>query len=244
MEPRPLTRDDLPDLLSLSLSANWNHLEADWRRLLDLAPGSCWGIEGDGHIVASATAISYGRALAWIGMVLTLPEWRGRGFASTLLRHLMDRLDVATLKLDATGAGHPVYEKLGFVDEAVVERWVGTLAPAPARTFPLDLALDREAFGADRAALLKCLGLGRPGRVAGFVGPIVARTVDEARERVLACGAAGRVFWDVPLANPQAVELARGLGFQSTRRLWRMRKGAPITERPEYVYALAGFELG
>ena len=24
--------------------------------------------------------------------------------------------------------------------------------------------------------------------------------------------------------------------------IWRMRKGAPIEERPEFIYALAGFE--
>jgi len=244
MNTRALTRNDLADLRTLVASANWNQLDGDWLRLLQLAPTTCLGIEQDGHIVASATAISYGRDLAWIGMVLTLPEWRGRGFASTLLRALFDRLDVACIKLDATDAGRPVYEKFGFIEEYAVERWVGTLAAAPARQHPVDYDLDRAAFGADRRALLETLGSGRVGRVANYAGPIVARTADEARERVLGCGVAGRVFWDMPAINLQAASLARELGFEPARRLWRMRKGAPLPERPELVYALAGFELG
>jgi len=32
---------------------------------------------------------------------------------------------VATIKLDATPAGRPLYERLGFKEESLVERWEG-----------------------------------------------------------------------------------------------------------------------
>jgi hypothetical protein len=40
-----------------------------------------FGIEREGRLVAITTAICYGRELAWIGMVLTDPEFRGQGLA-------------------------------------------------------------------------------------------------------------------------------------------------------------------
>jgi GNAT superfamily N-acetyltransferase len=244
---RVLTTADLADLMTLSTAVGWNQVEADWRRMLELEPEGCFGVEADGRVAASATVISYGQELAWIGMVLTLPEYRGRGFATQLMQRCLDYCDargVRCVKLDATDLGRPVYEKFGFVEESVVERWKGTLAAAPAVEFARDLELDRAAFGADRRALIERLGVSRAGRVASYVGPVVCRTTDEARERVLHSGVEGVVFWDLPLANESAVELARDLGFAPARRLWRMRRGAVIEERPEFVYALAGFEYG
>lgn len=230
--------------MALSISANWNQVEADWRRMLRFAPEGCFGMEEDGRIVASATVVSYGKSLAWIGMVLTLPEFRGRGLASGLLRQCLDSVDVQCVKLDATDLGRPVYEKMGFVEEYVVERWRAELPEGPKQDFPLDLDLDKEAFGADRSELLQDLGLGRPGRMASYVGPVVCRTVEEARQRILGAGVSGPTLWDIPRPNQQAVELAESMGFEPFRKLWRMRKGEPIQEHPEWVYALAGFEFG
>jgi len=55
--------------------------------LLELAPQTCFGIEQDRRLVSTATLVCYGRRLAWIGMVLTHPEYRGRGFAHALEIH-------------------------------------------------------------------------------------------------------------------------------------------------------------
>lgn len=216
----------------------------DWRRMLRFAPDGCFCIEEDSRVVASATAISYGKSLAWIGMVLTLPEYRGHGFASQLMRQCLDSLDVACVKLDATDLGRPVYERFGFFDESVVARWQGTLPEGTKRTFPIDSELDRLAFGADRLELVRDLGTGRTGRVASYVGPVICRTREEARERILGAGISGPTYWDIPENNEEAMALARELGFEPIRRLWRMRKGPRIEEHPEWVYALAGFEFG
>lgn len=233
--------------MALSTAVSWNQVEADWRRMLELEPSGCFAIEADGKVAASATVITYGRELAWIGMVLTLPEYRGRGFATQMMQRCLaycDARDVRCVKLDATDLGRPVYEKFGFVEEYVVERWKGTLAPAGRKEFAHDLALDRAAFGADRGALLARIGFSRAGRVASYAGPVVCRTAEEARERILHGGAAGLTFWDLPLVNEEAVKLAGELGFAPARRLWRMRRGPEIEERPDLVYALGGFEYG
>lgn len=244
---RTLAEADLPDLLALSTASGWNQTEADWRRLLQLEPEGCFGIEEDGKVRASATVITYGRDLAWIGMVLTLPEYRGRGYASQLMRRCLDYCEqcgIRTVRLDATEMGRPVYAKLGFVDEYEVQRRAGELPFGEPRPAVFDWDLDRLAFGADRRRLLERTGCARPGRVAAYIGPVTARTPEEARDRILHCGVSGACFWDVPAANPAALALADSLGFQPVRRLIRMRRGPAIAERPEFVFALAGFEYG
>lgn len=237
----------LPDLLRLSAAAGWNQTADDWLRLLDLAPEGCFGVEADGRIAASATVITYGRELAWIGMVLTLPEYRGRGYATLLMRRCLEYCEqcgIGAVRLDATEMGRPVYAKLGFVDEYEVQRRAGELPPAEPRPPVFDFALDRLAFGADRRRLLEKTGCSRPGRLASYIGPVTARTPGEARDIILHCGVSGACFWDVPAANPAALELADSLGFQPVRRLMRMRRGPAVDEHPEYVFALAGFEYG
>lgn len=233
--------------MELSIAANWNQLPLDWTRVLSLEPEGCFCMEEDGRVAATATAVTYGRDLAWIGMVLTLEAYRGRGFAARLMAACLDycgQRGVACVKLDATDMGRPLYEKLGFVEESVVERWRGELPELPMREFAADPTLDRLAFGADRSAVVALLGPARAGRVASYVGPIVASSREEARERILHAGASGTTYWDIPEMNVVAWELGRELGFAPVRKLWRMRKGAPIEERPEFIYALAGFEFG
>ena len=244
---RLLDKACLPDLLALSAAAGWNQTEADWRRLLELEPGGCFGVVAGGRIASSATVITYGRELAWIGMVLTLPDYRGRGFATRLMERCLDycgEKGVAAVRLDATEMGRPVYARLGFVEEYEVQRRTGLLPPSPARPPVFDWELDRLAFGADRRRLLERTGWSRPGRVAAYAGPVTALSADEARDILLHCGASGPAFWDVPAANPAALALAGELGFRPVRRLIRMRRGPAVAERPEFVFALAGFEYG
>lgn len=242
-----LAERDLPDLLRLSTAAGWNQTETDWRRLLDLEHEGCFGFESDGKVVASATVITYGPDLAWIGMVLTLPEYRGRGYATELMKRCLEYCDergIRTVRLDATEMGRPVYARLGFEDEYEVQRRNGVLPAAEPREAVFDFELDRLAFGADRRRFLERTGCSRPGRVASYIGPVTARTPAEAEDRILHCGVSGPCFWDVPAANPAALALSERLGFRPVRRLIRMRRGPAIVEHPEYIFALAGFEYG
>src|SRR5262249_19770543 len=115
---------------------------------------------------ATATLLCYGTSLAWTGMVLTHPDFRRRGLAKRMLRHVLavaDSLAIRTVKLDATDMGEPLYRSLGFVPEQRVERWIQSvsLTSNSESTCSHDLSsgvgTDRVAFGADRTSLLHVL---------------------------------------------------------------------------------------
>lgn len=186
---------DLADAVALSASASWNQNEADWRLMLAL--GRAWGIRaadasGNERLAASVATLPYGSEFAWVSMVLVLPGFRGRGYATRLLAHALDELawrGIAAI-LDATPAGRPIYLPLGFVDCWGFSRYrrEASAKPGPAETvavralhdtdWPAILGIDRPAFGADREALLRSLAARLPraahvaehdGRITGFV---------------------------------------------------------------------------
>ena len=211
IEVRLLHEADIPAALRLAELASWNQTESDWRRLLRLEPSGCFCATIAGNVVATTTTTTYGRELAWIGMVLVDPEFRRHGIATKLMRLALDRLiegGVATVKLDATPDGRPVYEKLGFEVESLIERWEGIAGKHTVGCSTLDisarqeaLTLDAQAFGADRSKLIEMLvedsyvtpvvamatdrrltgyALARRGTVAAYLGPLVATVADAA----------------------------------------------------------------
>jgi GNAT superfamily N-acetyltransferase len=61
-----------------------------------------------------------------ITAVATPPRWRGKGIASWLMRRaLIDARDrgITSASLQATRAGAPIYERLGFRDLGYIEMW-------------------------------------------------------------------------------------------------------------------------
>lgn len=123
---RQMQPSDVPALMRLKEAANWNQIEQDWINVMALEPEGCWVDEQQGQVAASTTAVCYGKELAWIGMVLVEPRFRGRGLARGLMEHALAWLaqrGVRQVKLDATDMGQPLYAKLGFRAERVIERW-------------------------------------------------------------------------------------------------------------------------
>jgi len=265
---RLLRPTDVATALELSTIAGWNQTEHDWRMLMDLAPQGCFGIDADGELVATTTLLSYGKQLAWIGMVLTRPEYRGHGLARTLVTHALESADsqgIRTVKLDATEYGRHLYERAGFEAEGLVERWSrpGTSNLRVAgREFSSDqlLALDLAAFGADRSVMLEKLAkhshvyagtnaylFARAGRVTAYLGPCVANDPASAQALItstLQARSSVSWSWDLLPQNRNAVALASELGFTSQRVLMRMGRGESLRGRDDMVYAIAGFELG
>jgi GNAT superfamily N-acetyltransferase len=269
---RLITSDDIPGAMRLKEAANWNQTETDWRNILRLAPEGCFGIDCEGRLAATATAACFGSDLAWIGMVLTAPEMRGRGLARALMEHAIAYLEarrISWIKLDATDMGRPLYAKLGFVDECPIERWGRQPAPCIGPEQPpvteIPLALDREATGADRSEMLTMLAaiesaslggeayaMGRAGTRAAYFGPCVSQSPGAARELLrwyLARHASETVYWDILPDNAAAVQLARESGFEPLRRLVRMARPGipdppPFIHNDCHVFAIAGFEYG
>lgn len=237
--------------------------------LLRLAPAGCFAVDCDDRLVASATLLSYGASLAWLGMVLTLPAYRGRGFARALVEHALayaDHCRIAAVKLDATQQGLPLYKTLGFREEEPIERWVAhDIVAAPAAIGDASLTgeqvvhMDSHAFGVPRPELIQSLLsrgrrftcadgflLSRPGAVASYLGPCVAQSESSARKLVVEClrQSGGSWFWDLLPANPRVVAMAQALGFQRARQLVRMVRGNNVASERTRSWAIAGFEIG
>jgi len=190
---RRMTDRDLPAADELRRLAGWNQTLEDWRRLLWLEPGGCFVAVQEDGVVGTVTTTTYGRALAWIGMMLVHPAHQRHGIGTHLMRHALDYLqsqEVSCVKLDATPAGRPVYGRLGFVPEGTLTRCQGpavsrTQSPDCAATGVRDLTdadweavdeIDQAAFGAPRSRLLHSLAQAsravlvwpERGRVAGW----------------------------------------------------------------------------
>jgi GNAT superfamily N-acetyltransferase len=266
---RLLLTSDIRGAVRLTRAAGWNQIPSDWERLLWLEPAGCFTLESGGHLAATTTVVCYGKELAWLGMVLTAPEFRRRGFAESLIGRALrfaECRSVETLKLDATETGMSLYQKFGFVEECEVHRWQrapGSVAARETLPYVPDSLYDRTTFGGDRAALLAQLAklgaaslpgegyaMGRPGFSAAYFGPCLANSPASARRLLrwfLADHGEEHVFWDLFPTNKEAVGIAEEFGFTPVRRLVRMAlsraPGRAVSNQNE-VFAIAGFELG
>jgi GNAT superfamily N-acetyltransferase len=254
-----MTSADIPAGMRLKEIAGWNQTPADWEHFLRASPEGCFVAESGGRVAGTAATITYEGRFAWIGMVLVDPEFRGQGIGTHLLEKTIEYLDarrVPSLKLDATPQGKPIYEKLGFVAEYEIERWLlkrapGSEMPRPAAPTHLDgiLTLDCEVFGADRSELLRSLdreapaftletrhrrdllayALGRRGSRADHLGPWMAREEASARallDEFLRRSERETVFVDCLRSNPWARALLAARRFEFSRPLTRMVRGS------------------
>jgi GNAT superfamily N-acetyltransferase len=168
---RLMTSDDVPLGMRLRQQAGWNQTEADWRRCLELQPDGCFVAEVEGVPVGTVTTCIFG-SVAWIAMVLVDVAMRGRGIGRGLLNGALAFLDargIASVRLDATPLGRPLYQSLGFVEEYTLIRHEGVLSNAkpaaksseeivvralPASHLEHALQLDRQITNTDRQTLL------------------------------------------------------------------------------------------
>jgi GNAT superfamily N-acetyltransferase len=83
------------------------------------------GAFADGEVVSCAGAIEVSEDCCITG-VATQPEWRGKGIASWLLCQALaaaGESGLTSASLQATRAGAPIYERLGFRDFGFIEMW-------------------------------------------------------------------------------------------------------------------------
>jgi GNAT superfamily N-acetyltransferase len=128
---RVMTEGDLAGVDELRRLAGWNQRPEDWRLLLELEPEGCFVAELDGELAGTVTTTAYCQAIAWIGMMLVHPKHRRQGIGTRLMGQAIEYLRgraVRCIRLDATPAGYPLYEKLGFLPE-----WTLTRCQRPAQ---------------------------------------------------------------------------------------------------------------
>ena len=169
---RKLGRKDLAAAHKLSLDVRWPHRLEDWEFVHRL---------GAGHVATDEGAV-VGTVLTWkhdvrnatLGMVIVDPRMQGRGIGKRLMRLALRDVTGRAVMLNATRAGLPLYEKLGFraIDE--VEQHQGIARRVPA------IALGRgerlRPVGASDATALAALAT----RAAGLSRARVVRRLLEA----------------------------------------------------------------
>ncbi len=181
-------------------------------------------IQPDGWFVASRRGDPVGMvgavvydAFAHVGMMAVHPAAQRQGVGMALMRFLLSRLDrdgVPLVSLDASEAGRPMYEKLGFVahgETLTFQRRKAAGGRAPAADIPRIsrgelpevAAWDARCFGAGREKVLRILWADAPdralllrdsaGRIAGYlfarpagIGPWVCRCADAAEQLIKA----------------------------------------------------------
>lgn len=202
---------DPEKLHALSLAVGWPHRVKDWLMLREIGSGVVAQDE-IGRAIGSAMWFPLSDDFVTVGMVITSPRLQAHGHGRWLMDHVLRQTGSRPLRLNATRAARRLYLSMGFTAEKTVYQCQGTAVlsgepPLPEqailRAVTLDdlaeiAALDRAAYGTDRAALLgrllhasKGVALIRGGRIAAFslarnfgrgtvIGPVVAVDDDDA----------------------------------------------------------------
>jgi GNAT superfamily N-acetyltransferase len=90
----------------------------------------CFGLYAPGGAQAGfARAVTDHATFAWIADVFVLPEHRGRGLATWLMRTVLDHPDLQELRrvVLATRDAHGLYLRFGFEPLPNADRWLALL---------------------------------------------------------------------------------------------------------------------
>ncbi len=155
-------------------SGNWVNELRFYRRL---QPDGYVGAYQDGSLLGMVGSTIYS-TFAYVGLMGVHQRFQRRGIGLALMDHLLKWLDekgMPQVQLDASEAGQPLYEKLGFVAQErvfVLQRQSGVpISDRPRQIEPINntnldelVCMDAEIFGADRSRVFSSLLETYPGR--------------------------------------------------------------------------------
>lgn len=168
---RTMTKADIPFAIALKDAVGWNQTKTDWDTFLQLEPHGCLLAESSDRKIATALAIDYEQTLGWISMVIVHPSQQKKGIGKMIFQDALAYLrqkGVKSVLLDASDAGRPLYESVGFKKRYVIHRYE-SVANVGTHTFPelhpitsvddiKNISLwDKKYFGASRERMLKRL---------------------------------------------------------------------------------------
>lgn len=273
---RQLRADDLERLNAvLSRAYRSGH---DYRPRLrtyaQMARAQTFVIDVDGAPSAIVVGNDYGTS-AYVSLMGVDPALHRRGLATRLMEALLawsDERAFACVELDATAAGAPLYERLGFRDAgrtAVYTSTAGGVLSGAVRTATQAdrtalLACDRAAFGADRGEMLDRLaeragssvfvagtasrieGYAVAQRDAGVIGPLIASDAQLAADLFDAARAAlaGPCSASIPADNAAAIALVEARKFTFARSLRHMVRGSRPAAARARIYTRANLGQG
>ncbi len=175
MSIRLMSEADIPDGMRLKDQAGWNQVAADWLRFLALAEGGCFVCVHAGEVIGSVTTCRFG-PIGWVAMLLVAQSHRGNGIGTSRMRRALQFLEeagVRSVRLDATPAGRPLYQALGFRVDFPLWRFAGVargmrldrgICTGQPGDRPEAAELDRLVTGTDRQKLIDRLVDDNPGR--------------------------------------------------------------------------------
>lgn len=184
---RDVAASDAPAYAALCRLVGWPHRVEDCAMAIGLGHGLVATIAGE--VVATGMWWPYGESHATLGMIIVSPDHQGAGLGRRLMQGLLGQAKERSVMLNATAAGQPLYEKLGFVPSGGICQHHGEVLDVPAPLLAAGAALrpasvadmaelerlDRAASGLPRRALLvsllergECVVLERGARAVGF----------------------------------------------------------------------------
>ncbi|TGQ53495.1 N-acetyltransferase [Mesorhizobium sp. M1C.F.Ca.ET.193.01.1.1] len=199
--------DHIEGAVALSRQENWPHRPQDWQMALQLSSGAV-ALDDQGRVAGTILVTPYGWDCAMINMVIVDQNVRGKGLGRKLMEQAFTLAGDRPLRLVATADGMPLYQKLGFVPSGTILQHQGKVAElgmpdgveaAGAGDLPEIKALDRDAYGANREALIDALAergqfavIRRNGAIEAYaairpfgrgevIGPVIAGSALEAK---------------------------------------------------------------
>jgi len=186
---RPMQPADLDFAAACAAAEGWpSETRAVFEAFLEYDPQGCLAAQAAGQPIGIGIATCYGSE-GFVGELIVVPEWRGRGVGQSLLSHALDYLQARgarTVWLDGMVKAVALYERNGFRKVCRSLRFTGRLEgrahgdirPLQAADLPAVTELDRRAFHADRRFFIErqaalnpdlCKVAERDGRILGFV---------------------------------------------------------------------------
>lgn len=178
--------DEVRLIAGWAAAEGWNPGDGDETVFHPTDPGGFLVGRLDGQPVSAISAVRYGTGHGFIGLYLTVPEFRGKGYGYRTWQAGMQRLSGRVIGLDGVVAQQDNYRRSGFRDAWRTTRYQGELAglgraagveisDARGAGFGELAAYDRRFFPAERDTFL-ALWITAPGRravVARRAGVIV-----------------------------------------------------------------------
>lgn len=199
--------DHIEGAVALSRQENWPHRPQDWQMALQLSSGAV-ALDDQGRVTGTILVTPYGADCAMINMVIVDRNARGKGLGRRLMEQAFALAGDRPLRLVATTDGMPLYRKLGFAPSGTILQHQGNVAKlgapdgveaASASDQPEIKAMDRDAYGADRQALIDALAergqfavIRRDGAIKAYavirpfgrgevIGPVIAGSAADAK---------------------------------------------------------------
>ena len=126
---RRMNESDLPAAHRLSQGLCWPYRLEDWQFLLRLGTG--FVAEEEGAVIGTGLCWKQGDRVGTLGAIIVLPEHQGKGIGRRLMDLVLEELGDRCTLLNATVAGQPLYQSLGFTPIGTIHQHQGTLLAAP-----------------------------------------------------------------------------------------------------------------